>query len=331
MTQGAAGIEQFKEIFGGVAPEFEKPAVWNTDDGEVTIPFQFRIENGTGSEKIAVFEINDKRSATLVRVDYSSHYGLKVRRQLGLHRKSGLFMSGEVVCDLGELTAVFDAEYSAGWYLRDWNAVEELNNPTKFKMGISVIRSGQDKIVPPLASASYNTFQNIPVDIVLPSADYDDAMDGSYEIREGQGYDSYRKTCFGWVNLTGARVETSLFGEEKRRGLEEHSYPVCFNSEGWVGLEGTAYEAKVALVTSGPNLERGRLRFFRRNQETGEEWMFSVPAWMYNNGGFMKTLKEKSIREFLSQYPVIFSVNGSDGKKAEVFTFSREDHPSKPL
>lgn len=326
LARREADIAEFREVFGRVAQEFNNPVKWETDDGDVVIPFKYKgIRNvgDIGPEKQAVFEVNDRRSKVAVRVDYSSEFGLRVRRQLETHRKSGLLIRGEIEYDLGGVTAGFYADYRHRMFLSDFNAVGNLSDPTHFLLSINIQQSGRNEL-PPLASALYNFYPNIPVDIVFPFADYENAITGNYGIREYSR--AYSKTFFSWVDLSGAEVGSEVLDGEKQRPKVNSSNISLENGE-WIGLEGTAYEVKIGYVPGGMNLQRGRLRLFRRNQEVDEEWMFSVPAWMYTGRDFMSALKEKSLREFLSQYPVIFSIKGSGETKLEVFTSSREDPP----
>lgn len=322
-----ADVAAFGKVFGGVSPEFETPVTWKTDEGDVVVPFKYKgIQRADdfSSEKQAVFEAKDRRLEVIVRDDYSSMYGLRVRRQVQLHRKSGLLIGGSVEYEFGEWTAGLYANFSNGHFLRDFNAVEYLSDPTQFEIHITIDKSGKKQELPPLAAASYNCYRNRPVDIAFPLADYEDAIKGNYGIRNDSK--EYDKTYFSWVNLHGALVGSETFGDGKPKVNESQ---ISLEREDWTLLEGTAYEVKIAHTSKGTGLQRGRLRFSRRNEGTGEEWVFAVPAWMYNGKDFMRVLKEEPLKEFLSLYPVTFSVTRPDEGKIEVYTSSHEDSPDK--
>lgn len=155
----------------------------------------------------------------------------------------------------------------------------------------------------------YTRSQQIPLNAEFPYASYEDATKGVYETRRGRfDHVSTRQTIyFQWENLVGAKVGVTKFKAEEADNacLNYYRWVTKVNNPEWTKLEGTPYAAKITHSPNRREWGKGRLRFHRKDVETGELWMLSVPEWI-NKADFIGNLVGQPLSTLRMEYPVIF-------------------------
>lgn len=343
MRQTAAELEsdirRFQEVFGEVAPEFTKPLIIDTPSGKREVPYKL-VKLGKDSdydEERAIFEAreevlerdfsdDDEPAGAVVKIDYSGSYGLKLRRMRYVHEKSNSLISGELSYQVGELKAVLWAGYSCTFLLSPSNVERQLSREQHFDTGISIVAANGSNN-PQLATVTYGMSQQIPLNAEFPSASFKDAKEGAFEMRREE-YDTipvYERTYFQWENLVGAKVGRTRFKGEGVK-LDYKRWLATVNSQQWISVEDTPYAAKITHSPDRRHWGEGRLRFHRRDTETGELWMFSVPEWL-NKEEFIQNLNNDTFDNLCYKYPVRFWVRQSGQEREEVFTWGKRDLP----
>lgn len=330
LAEREADIARFRDAFKGeVAPEFTKPLVWSTPDGKKESPFELiklGKEDPYGEVK-AIFEAKNDESGQLVKVDYTQSSGLKLKRQLYLSGED--LISGEVAYNFGEVQIVLGAGYFAPMLLHPLCVKDQLADMESFRAGISVIKANTGPTVPRLALMEYGSNSQIPLNAEFPMADYEDAKNGTYEMRKGRFDEqpTYQTTYFQWENLVGAKVGATRFKEEgDHTHLGYYRWVTKINNSGLVQIEGTPYASKISHSRDRRRWGEGRLRFSRKNINTGEAWMFSVPEWL-DKKRFVGDLESQSLSDFRWQYPVIFCVKRPGQEREWLSTLGKRDLP----
>ncbi len=331
LAEREANIAKFQAAFNGEsAPELTNSLTWkHPETGKKEIPYKL-IKLGKDSDYgdvKAVFEAEDRDSGTRVQVDYNQTYGLKLRRTL--HQLGNTLIYGEVTYNSDGLQICIGAGYFAPMLLHPLCVKDQLADMQSMRAGISVTTNNPVSRVPRLASMEYETNSQIPLYAEFPLADLEDAKAGTYETRKGR-FDTeptYLTTYFQWENLVGAKVGATRFKEpadSTNTFLRSYANATKINNSGWTEVPDSHFVAKISHSRDRRQWGSGRLRFSRKNTESGETWIFSVPEWITKKG-LIDNLQRQSLTDFSYSYPVIFCIKRPDQPREWLSNWGRID------
>lgn len=338
---------QFRTVFD--APELKQPIIFARDDRNLIIPFdRFQIEDD-GHFRRGILETSpyDELERDLhenpdsyadeeifVRVKYDSMFGLKAKTWQLLRRIKREAWSSDQEAQEPELLLV------SGYVRRDFGPVSisldigplsaihaahnfTLRNQDSFQININVIPTPTNlEEKPSFAQITYTKGDwRVPIEGKFVDAEYNQVL-----TDETEGLNS-PSTYFRGQHLIGTVLGRRWLTNDQSPKMKSIERNAKVNPKTLSLLRGSPY--KVGLYRHQPKFEKGRLIFARRNTESGESWILSVPEWI-DNHGFSNSLSGYT-RDCVTSFPVTFGVR-REGQKDQWFsTFGRSNRESEIL
>lgn len=345
MPEKLVSAEQLREVFGEI-PELRQPVNFPNPDGIIDqLPFKvFKLSEKAGSEKACLEtelfpgSAHIPNSQALVRVIYEQPYGLRAKKWMHLQRigegedEQTFLDRGQISYDLGEVEIVLDM-YQDSPFAPFQSDLEE---PSKFKVAISVLSTADPRERHPLAQTAYDLNSLINIHTQFAYAEYEDARKGLVEKPLQSKWDppttlsAYQHTYFQWEYLVGAKVGHTEYKnrDDGRSDTFFNRWLTRINSIGLVQLGDTPYWQKMSHTSSEHAYsDTGRLRFSRVNKDTKESWMLSVPEQIanYSKSTLVNNFQHTSLMDLFYNYPVGFCIKRPGEKSKWFTTFGRVD------